>query len=200
MRDTVLGKHWMAVQVKQGVVRVERLHILMLLALLGLTGPANAQNRQTLNVTSAAFAAGTAIPARYSCQSLDSGSPPLAWTGVPGDAKTLVLILEDPDAPHGTFIHWVLYNLPAGLSGLDAKVPLVERLPNGGLQGVNSLGQTGYMGPCPPRGSTPHHYHFELTALDTALDLKPGATAAQVKAAAQGHIKATGALIGTFAR
>jgi Raf kinase inhibitor-like YbhB/YbcL family protein len=182
------------------MARVKSLSILTLLAFLGLTGPANAQNNTPLVVTSAAFAAGTAIPARFSCQSPDSESPPLAWKGVPSDAKTLVLILEDPDAPHGTFIHWVLYNLPANLRGLDAKVPAVEQLPNGGLQGVNSLGRLGYMGPCPPPGSTPHHYHFELSALDAALDLKPGATAAQVEAAARGHVKATGALIGTFAR
>jgi Raf kinase inhibitor-like YbhB/YbcL family protein len=94
----------------------------------------------------------------------------------------------------------VVYNLPASLSGLDANVPLAEKLANGGVQGANTLGQIGYMGPCPPPGSAPHHYHFKLFALDAALDLKPGATAAQVEAAAQGHFKAAGELVGTFAR
>ncbi|HVA41564.1 MAG TPA: YbhB/YbcL family Raf kinase inhibitor-like protein [Candidatus Binataceae bacterium] len=172
----------------------------MVLALLALTNPADAQNTPKLNVTSSAFSAGAAIPVGYSCKSPDAESPPLAWKGVPGDAKTLVLILKDPDAPHGTFIHWVVYNLPASLSGLDAKVPPAEKLANGGLQGANGLGQIGYMGPCPPPGSAPHHYHFELSALDAALDLKPGATAAQVEEAAQGHVRANGELVGTFAR
>jgi Raf kinase inhibitor-like YbhB/YbcL family protein len=199
MRDTVLGKHQMAIQVKPSEASVKLRSILVLLALFGFTSPASAQS-PILSVNSAAFAAGTPIPARYTCDNPKAGSPSLAWSGVPKDAKTLVLVLEDPDAPHGTFIHWVIYNLPASLSGLKAEVPPVERLPNGGLQGVNSRGQIGYTGPCPPRGSTPHHYHFKLAALDTALDLRPGATAAEVEAAAQGHVKATGALIGTFAR
>jgi Raf kinase inhibitor-like YbhB/YbcL family protein len=180
--------------------QVKPLIVLMVLVLIPLTSPANAQNTPTLSVTSSAFAAGKAIPVGYSCKSPNVESPPLAWKGIPSDAKTLVLILKDPDAPHGTFIHWVVYNLPASLSGLDANVPTTEKLVNGGLQGANGLGQIGYKGPCPPPGSAPHHYHFELSALDTALDLKPGATAAEVEAAAQGHVKATGDLVGTFAR
>lgn len=182
------------------VTRVKSLSALAVLALLFLAIPAVAQNTPKLSVTSAAFASGSSIPAAYSCKNSDAGSPPLAWKGVPGDAKTLVLILKDPDAPQGTFIHWVVYNLPANLRGLDAKVPPVEKLPNGGLQGVNGVGQLGYKGPCPPPGSAPHHYHFVLMALDTSLDLKPGATAAQVEQAAQGHVKSTGDLVGTFAR
>lgn len=174
--------------------------ILMALVLLALSRPANAQNRPKLSVTSSAFPAGAAIPDFYSCKSPNAKSPPLAWKGVPSNAKTLVLILKDPDAPHGTFIHWVVYNLPATLSGLDGDVPPTEKLASGGLQGVNGLGRIGFLGPCPPPGSAPHHYHFELTALDTALDLKPGATAAQVETAAHGHVMATGDLLGTFAR
>ncbi|HVB82217.1 MAG TPA: YbhB/YbcL family Raf kinase inhibitor-like protein [Candidatus Binataceae bacterium] len=181
-------------------IYVKPLSILALLVLLAFTTPADAQSTPKLSVTSSAFAAGATIPVGYTCNSPTVESPPLAWKGVPDDTKTLVLILEDPDAPHGTFFHWVVYNLPATLHGLDANVPPSERLPNGGLQGVNSLGQIGYKGPCPPRGSAPHHYHFDLTALDTVLDLKPGATAAQVEEAAQGHVKATGDLVGTFAR
>lgn len=174
--------------------------ILMGLVLLALGRPADAQNAPKMSVTSSAFAAGATIPDAYSCKSPNAGSPPLAWKGVPNDAKTLVLIVKDPDAPDGTFIHWVVYNLPGTLTGLDANVPPTEKLANGGLQGANGLGRIGYLGPCPPPGSAPHHYHFELSALDRALDLQPGATAAQVETAAQGHVIATGDLFGTFAR
>jgi Raf kinase inhibitor-like YbhB/YbcL family protein len=179
---------------------VKSVSILMILVVSALPRPAVAQNTSKLSVTSSAFAAGAPIPVGFSCNSPNVESPPLGWKGVPNDAKTLVLILKDPDAPNGTFIHWVIYNLPASLSGLDANVPPTGNLTNGGMQGTNSLGQIGYMGPCPPPSSAPHHYHFELSAIDTALPLKPGATAAQVEAAAQGHVKATGELVGTFAR
>ena len=177
---------------------VKAISVPMAMVLLTLSRSAGAQN--TLAITSTAFAAGASIPVAYSCKSPKVQSPPLAWKDVPADAKTLVLIVKDPDAPRGTFIHWIVYNLPAGLSGFDAGVPLTGTLANGALQGANSLGRLGYMGPCPPPGSAPHHYHFELNALDTALDLKPGATANEVESAAKGHIKATGELVGTFAR
>jgi Raf kinase inhibitor-like YbhB/YbcL family protein len=178
---------------------VKSLPLFIILVSLAHTRPAVAQSTQKLSVTSSVFKAGATIPVGCSCSG-EGVSPPLSWRGVPGDAKTIVLILKDPDAPHGTFIHWVVYNLPASLGGLDANVPPTGKLANGGLQGVNSLERIGYKGPCPPPGSAPHHYHFELSALDTALNLKPGATAAQVEAAAQGHVKAAGDLVGTFAR
>jgi Raf kinase inhibitor-like YbhB/YbcL family protein len=179
---------------------VKPFSVLMALALLAFSRPAGAQNAPKLGITSSAFATGAAIPDSYSCKNPSAGSPPLTWKGVPNEAKTLALIVKDPDAPNGTFIHWVVYNLPASLGGLDANVPPTEKLANGGLQGANGIGRTGYMGPCPPPGSAPHHYHFELTALDTVLDLKPGATAAEVETAAHGHVIATGDLLGTFAR
>jgi len=182
------------------VADVKPVFTIMMLVLLILTCPADAQSIPKLSVTSSAFAAGAPIPVNYSCESLNVESPPLGWKGVPSDAKTLVLILKDPDAPNGTFIHWVVYNLRASLSGLDANGPTADKPTTGGMQGVNSLGQMGYKGPCPPPGSAPHHYHFELSALDTALSLQPGATAAQVEEAAQGHVLATGDLVGTFAR
>jgi Raf kinase inhibitor-like YbhB/YbcL family protein len=179
---------------------VKRTTILIVLVLLALCGPGDAQNAPKLTVTSSAFATGAPIPVTYGCRGPNSESPPLAWQGVPKDAKTLVLIVKDPDAPGGTFIHWVVYNLPASLTGLDANVPPTEKLANGGLQGANGLGQIGYKGPCPPPGSAPHHYHFELIAVDTTLSLNPGATAAQVEQAIQGHVKGSGELVGTFAR
>ena len=104
----------------------------MVLVLLALIRPADAQNTPKLSVTSSAFTAGSAIPVGYSCKSPNVESPPLAWKGVPSDAKTLVLIVKDPDAPHGTFIHWVVYNLPASLGGLDAKVPPTGSSPTEG--------------------------------------------------------------------
>jgi Raf kinase inhibitor-like YbhB/YbcL family protein len=179
---------------------VKRTTALLVLVLLAFCGPGGAQNSEKLTVTSSAFATGAPIPATYGCKDPNSESPPLAWQGVPHDAKTLVLILKDPDAPGGTFIHWVVYNLPASLTGLDAKVPPIDKLANGGSQGANDLGQIGYKGPCPPPGSAPHHYHFELTAVDMTLSLKPGATAAQVEEAIQGHVKRSCELVGTFAR
>lgn len=168
--------------------------------LVGLPSRALAQASTGLTVTSSAFAAGAPIPVGYTCKSPNVETPPLSWQGVPKDAATLVLIVKDPDAPHGPFIHWVVYNLPASLGRLDANVPASEKLADGGLQGVNSLGRIGYKGPCPPPGDAPHHYHFDLTALDTTLNLKPGATAEQVEEAMRGHVKATGELVGTFAR
>ncbi|HEY2525430.1 MAG TPA: YbhB/YbcL family Raf kinase inhibitor-like protein [Candidatus Binataceae bacterium] len=177
---------------------VKAISVSTVLALLALPRSTGAQT--TLAITSTAFTAGASIPVGYSCKSPKVESPPLAWKGVPADAKTLVLIVKDPDAPKGTFIHWVVYNLPASLSGLEAGVPLSGTLANGARQGANSLGRVGYLGPCPPPGSAPHHYHFELSALDTALDLKPGATANEVESATKGHVKATGELVGTFAR
>jgi Raf kinase inhibitor-like YbhB/YbcL family protein len=159
-----------------------------------------AQQSGRFTLTSSAFAPGAPIPDAYTCKASDAESPPLRWEGVPKDAKTLTLIVEDPDAPRGTFIHWVVYNIPAGVTKLDAGVPRTEQLADGGMQGVNTLGEIGYKGPCPPPGSSPHHYHFKLTALNTTLDLKPGASAAQVEAASRGHVKGETELIGIFAR
>ena len=173
---------------------------LILLFVLGLPGLALAQASAELAVTSSAFTAGAPIPVGYTCKSSNVESPPLSWQGVPKDTETLVLIVKDPDAPHGPFIHWVVYNLPASVNGLSANVPASEKLANGALQGVNSLGRIGYKGPCPPLGDSPHHYHFNLSALDTKLNLKPGATAEQVEEAMRGHVKATAEVVGTFAR
>lgn len=167
--------------------------------LLAMPSLVLAQGATELAITSSAFAPGAPIPLAYTCGSAKVGSPPLSWEGVPKDAKALVLIVKDPDAPGRTFIHWVVYDIPASTTGLDANMPPADRLANGAIQGVNSLKQIGYKGPCPPPGPA-HHYHFELMALDTALDLKPGATAAEVDAASRGHVKAEAELIGTFAR
>jgi Raf kinase inhibitor-like YbhB/YbcL family protein len=168
--------------------------------ILGTFCLAKAQTPHDFAITSPAFAPGGAIPPRYTCKNATAGSPELRWQGPPESAKSLALIVEDPDAPGGTFIHWVVYDIPTSVSKLDAGVPPTGQLAAGGLQGVNSFDKIGYMGPCPPPGSEPHHYHFKLMALDATLGLKPGVTAAQVEAASRGHVQAQADLVGTFAR
>lgn len=151
----------------------------------------------TLRFTSPAFTDGSPIPRKHTCDAEDL-SPPLAWTGLPAGVRSLALICDDPDAPAGTWVHWVLYNLPATTAGLPEGVPAAERA-QGALQGRNDFGRLGYGGPCPPRGK-PHRYFFKLYALDTELGLKPGAAKADVVRATQGHILAEGQLMGTYQR
>jgi Raf kinase inhibitor-like YbhB/YbcL family protein len=150
---------------------------------------------------SSAFAPNATIPMPYVCT--DAGgagkSPPLAWRGAPASTKAFALVVRDPDAPSGSFVHWVVYNLPADTTKLDADVPKTDTVPGDGHQGVNGFGNVGYQGPCPPPG-TPHHYHFHLYALDTKLELKPGATADDVEQAAKGHTLAEADLVGIFER
>src|SRR5712675_42953 len=133
----------------------------------------------TLKVTSSAFESGQGIPVRFTSEGADS-SPPLQWTGVPADAKSLALIVDDPDAPVGTWVHWVLYDLPASARKLAEGVAKQEQLPSGARQGRNDFGKIGYGGPCPPPGK-PHRYFFKLFALDAKPNLKAGATKADVE-------------------
>ncbi len=141
-----------------------------------------------LRVTSAEFDPGGTIPAKYTCDGLDV-SPPLAWTaGVPGGTRSFALIVDDPDAPSGTFTHWVLFNLPAQATGLPENVPREPALSNGARQGTNGFRRIGYGGPCPPGGT--HRYVFRLDALDARLNLEPGATRDRVLLALKGHVLA----------
>lgn len=151
-----------------------------------------------LLISSGNFTANEPIPIAYTCSG-DNKSPELAWSGVPVTTRTLALILRDPDAPSGSWVHWVLFNLPASVGGLPAAIPTTPTIAEGGQQGLNSSGQSGYQGPCPPPGRV-HHYHFKLFALDARLDLAAGATASQVEQAMVGHILASADLTGTFAR
>ncbi len=151
-----------------------------------------------LSLASTAFGAGAAIPAKYTCDG-ENVSPPLGWSGAPDGVRSFAIIMEDPDAPLGTFTHWVIFNLPAGSAGLPEGVTNADRLENGAVQGENSFGKLGYGGPCPPRGSE-HHYVFKLYALDTSLTTNVGATAKQVYAAMSGHVLGYGELTGTCAR
>ena len=151
-----------------------------------------------MQLTSTAFKEGESIPAKYTC---DEGnvSPALKWSGVPAGAKSLVLIADDPDAPVGTWVHWVLYDLPAGTSELAEDTPKSQYLAGGAKQGLNDFQRLGYGGPCPPPGK-PHRYFFKLYALDTALELKPGATKKEVERAMEKHILAQAQLMGTYKR
>lgn len=146
----------------------------------------------SIQVASSAFAFGEMIPARYTCDG-ENLSPPLVWSGIPQDAKSVALIMDDPDAPAGTWVHWVLYDIPPKLEGLD------EGSGETGVDGVNSWNNTGYGGPCPPPGN-PHRYYFKLYALDTELYLQAGTPKADIEKAMQGHILAEGQLMGKYGR
>ncbi len=161
------------------------------------TPPATREVRMGLSVSSPAFMAGQPIPSRYSCKGEDV-SPPLTWSGAPPQTRAFALIMDDPDAPMGTWVHWVIFNIPAGASGLAEALPREGRLSDGSLQGRNSWGRIGYNGPCPPSGT--HRYFFKLYALDTALTLPAGADKGQLLSAMQGHILAQGEWMGTFSK
>jgi len=151
-----------------------------------------------LQLTSSAFAEGTSIPARYTCDDKNV-SPPLKWNGVPPGAKSLVLIADDPDAPAGTWVHWVLYDLPASTTELPEDLPAEQYVPGGAKQGLNDFKKPGYGGPCPPPGKA-HRYLFKIYALDEQLGLKPGATKKIVERAMEKHILGNGQLLGTYKR
>jgi hypothetical protein len=158
--------------------------------------PATAQPQKSeLKLASTAFKEGEAIPRGYTCDGANV-SPPLEWTGVPKTAKTIAIIADDPDAPAGIWVHWVLYNLPADGLGLIENTPQTETLNGGGVQGKNDFGKIGYGGPCPPSGT--HHYFFKFYAVDLELPLKPGATKTEVEKAMEGHIVAEAQLMGTY--
>jgi Raf kinase inhibitor-like YbhB/YbcL family protein len=173
---------------------------LVLLVTLALAGcsddassspPAGAGAPVTITVTSPAFGEGEPVPQRYTCDG-DEVSPPLAWT-VPPDAAELALVVDDPDAPSGTFTHWVVLDIPTG----TASVP-EGRVPRGGVQAETSAGDAAYAGPCPPSGT--HHYRFTVLALDAPTGLLEGAPLDEALAAVDEHAVARGTLTGTYAR
>ena len=147
----------------------------------------------SFKLSSSAFADHTAMDARYTCQGADV-SPPLAWSGAPAGTKSYVLIMDDPDAPRGTWVHWVVYDIPASADALAEGDS--TRMPAGSRDGVSSYGKPGYGGPCPPSGT--HRYFHKLYALDTVLpDLKQPDKAA-LEAAMKGHVLAEAQLVGTY--
>lgn len=188
--------------------RTFALTILLSLALPGCrTGPQphppqlsanqSPDQKSEIKVTSAAFKEGQPIPRAYTCAGVNV-SPPLEWSGVPKAAKTIAIIVDDPDAPSGTWVHWVLYNVPADNIGFVENVPATETLKAGGFQGKNDFDKIGYGGPCPPSGT--HRYFFKLYAVDAELPLKAAATKAELEKALEGHVVAQGQLIGTYSR
>ena len=157
----------------------------------------NGAEKMSISLTSSAFKEGELIPPRFTCSG-ENVSPPLAWGPVPAEAKSLALVVDDPDAPRGTWVHWVVYNLPAAARELPEGVPAQDAITGGGRQGKNDFGQTGYGGPCPPGGT--HRYYFKLYALNAALDLPAGATKQDLLKAMYGHILDEGQLMGRFRR
>jgi len=149
-----------------------------------------------MNFNSSGFAAGAAIPSQYTCKGSDV-SPALAWSGAPPNTASFALIMDDPDAPAGTWVHWVMWNIPASTHSLPEGVAKREQLEDGARQGRNSFGKVGYGGPCPPAGQT-HRYFFRLYALDTKLDLAAGAQRSALDSAMQGHVLAQSEYMGTF--
>jgi len=151
-----------------------------------------------IQLTSAAFADGQTIPVKYTADALDI-SPPLAWTNVPAGTKSFALIADDPDAPAGTWVHWVIYNLPPTTIALTEDQLKVPHLRNGAKQGLNDFKKTGYNGAAPPPGKA-HRYVFKLYALDTMTGLASGATKADLLKAMDGHVLGKGRLMGTYQR
>ena len=152
----------------------------------------------TLSISSPEFKNEEKMPPKFTGDGKNV-SPRLEWSGIPEQARSLALITDDPDAPGGTFTHWVIFNLPAESPGLPEAVPNQPRLPDGSLQGRNDSGGVGYYGPYPPRGSR-HRYNFTLYALDKKLDLKAGASKEQLLGAMEGHILDQGRLFGVYQR
>jgi Raf kinase inhibitor-like YbhB/YbcL family protein len=151
-------------------------------------------------LASPAFQSGDSIPRQYTCDGADV-SPPLDWLAPPAGTVSFALVVEDPDAPGGTFIHWVLYDLPGTSASLPEAVPKSAELPQlgGARQGRTSFGRTGYGGPCPPSGPA-HHYHFRLFAVNAKLGLRAGATRDEVMTAMQAHELGRAELVGLYAR
>lgn len=191
-------------------MRITRNPLLMPLIVFAISSSVACQDRQqrtdgtasqstaAMKIQSSAFAAGAAIPAQYTCAGANI-SPPLAWSGVPAKAKSLALIVHDPDAPSGDYTHWLLYGIPPSTSQLAGNVAKELEIAGVGRQGTNDFRKVGYGGPCPPPGK-PHRYFFHLYALDVEAELAPGAGRAAVEDAIRGHVVAEGELMGTFSR
>jgi len=179
-------------------MRRPRIPVLAFLLLLGQLTSGSAKETTTMHITSPVFEQHGIIPAKYTCDAADI-SPPLAWRKIPQDAKSLVLIVDDPDAPdpaapQRTWVHWILYDIPPTLSGLAEGA--ADSLPPGVREGMNDFHRSRYGGPCPPIGE--HRYFFKLYALDKMLGLLQHADKAGVENAMQGHILMKAELVGLY--
>ena len=170
-------------------------HIFYITLIFILCGFSLAQaENSAMKISTMAFAPESSIPAEYTCDGANT-SPALSWQGAPEGTKSFALIVDDPDAPKGTWVHWVVYNISADAQSLVA--PLPENI----RQGKTSFGKSGYGGPCPPKGNTPHRYFFRLYALDNMLNLPPETTdSTALKDAMEGHVLATAELMGRYGR
>lgn len=148
-------------------------------------------------ITSPVFKEGEMIPRKYTCDGQNI-SPRLKWESTPAQAKSLALVVDDPDAPMGTWVHWVIFNIPASSLEFPENVPTKDSFPDGAIQGKNDSKTIGYDGPCPPGGT--HRYYFKLYALDTTLKLSPGITKPELLKAMEGHIVAQAQLMGRYSR
>lgn len=185
--------------VREGVARAARhLTLLFLFISSGCLIPGGRGGAPALDVSSDAFARDGQIPIVYTCDGTDI-SPPLAWSPVPPATASIAILVTDPDAPGGTFIHWVACNIPPGTRGIPAGAPGRNVLPAGSVQGMNDMGRQGYGGPCPPRGK-PHHYQFMVYALDSTINLTGRRDGRMLEEALAGHILAQGELVGLYRR
>lgn len=184
------------------MVATGALALLLTLVLGAAPAAAAERGKSKMEITSPAFKPKEFIPKKHSCEG-DDVSPPLAWAGLPKGTTSLALIMDDPDAPPGTWVHWVLYDLPGELAGLAEGLPKIESLPNGARHGacwgVASFDRVGYFGPCPPPGK-PHRYFFKLYALDKKLGLPAKADKGAVLKAMKGHVLGQAELVGMYKR
>ncbi len=150
-----------------------------------------------MQLTSTAFTQNNTIPSKYTCDGADI-SPPLAWSGAPSGAKSFALIADDPDAPAGTWVHWIIWNIPAAAASLKEGIGKSAALADGTKQGLSDFRKAGYGGPCPPSGT--HRYFFKLYALNSELNLPATATKANLESAMKGHILAEAQLMGKYER
>lgn len=171
-------------------------------AILALASPvatlAAQDTAKAITVSSVAFKEGQPIPEQYTAYG-DGKSIPLSWSDLPSGTRSVAVLMDDPDVKPEPFVHWLIYNIPPDIKGLDPGLPTNPRLdkPRGALQGTNSTRSVGYFGPRPPRGDPPHHYHVKVFTLDRELQLDPGADREKLVSAMSGHILAQGELVGT---
>ena len=151
----------------------------------------------TLNVTSSAFENEAMIPPRYTADGEDV-SPPLSWEGLPEGTQSIAIISDDPDAPMGTWVHWLIWNIPPDQTGIPENIPAEQTLSNGAVQGQTSFNSVGYGGPAPPSGT--HRYYFKVYALDTMLKLTSKAKKQDLEKAMKGHILAQGQVMGRYSK
>ncbi len=162
------------------------------------TANINIGGNMSIQITCPAFKEGETIPVKYTCDGKNV-SPALNWSGTPANTKSFALICDDPDAPMGTWVHWVVYNIPATITSLPEAIPMKKTVLNNIIQGTTSSRKIGYGGPCPPRGPV-HRYFFKIYAIDTNLDLKAGASKNEIITAMKGHILAEGQLMGRYSK